>query len=274
MSERVTILADWKKWGAFVGVEYALQLGRYARCPYQYDKVTQQMSLKPEVEYGLVCWIGEEGVQAKMVLNREELLEAGEQHVNAQRLAMYASKFAWKPFTPSRYPHPLKPGVQLWSVTEVNKYALAKEGLLNWYHKEGVEGTIALIRDYLPPSFPLSDLTLEYALQQLEAHKLRPVDLRDKAGDQGRTWHKLAMFYLQGKTVDLTEAPQGHKDFVAKFAMWCTRVKLEPLAVEQMVYEEEPPIGGTLDCLATVNRAWVEQEWERVHKEEPCEKSG
>ena len=266
-SDRVVVLCDWKRWGAFIGCEFSLQLGRYARCPYQYDKVSQQMSLKPEVEYGLVCWIGEEGVQAKMVLNRQELQEAGEQHVNAQRLAMYASKFAWKPFTPSRYPHPLKPGTFLWSVTEVNKYALAKEGLLNWYHKKGVEGVLTWLQEYASPEAPpLSEMTLEYVLEQLEAHKLRPVDLRDKAGDQGRTLHKLAMFFLQNKPVDLTDAPQAHKDFAAKFALWCQKVKLEPLAVEQMVYEEAPnEIAGTLDCQAVVDRQWVEGEWERLN---------
>ena len=269
MSDKVCVIVDWKKAGAFIGVEFVMQISRYSLCPFLYDKVNEQTTMKPPSEYGLVCWVGEHVVEVKLCLNAAQMAEGAEMHKAATRLAKYAAAHTptnGKPFRPSRYAHPLKPDTYLWSVTEVNKYALAKEGLLNWYHKKGVEGTIALIRDYLPPSFPLTDLTLEYALQQLEAHKLRPVDLRDKAGDQGRTWHKLAMFYLQGKPVDLTDAPQAHKDFAAKFAMWCSKVKLEPLAVEQMVYEEEPGIAGTLDCLAMVDKAWVEQEWERLHQ--------
>ena len=278
MSDRVTCLWDWKKWGAFVGVDYRLQLGRYARCPYLYDKVTQQMTLKPEVEYGVVAWIGEEGVQAKLVLNQEELKEAGQVHVEASHLALYASRIdqqnGWKGHVPQRYEHPLKPGVFLWSVTEVNKYALAKEGLLGWYHKKGVEGVLELVKAhhfehaYTPEDYAES-VTVEHVLKVLEEKKLRPTDLRDKAGEQGRTYHKLAMFFLQGKNIDLTQAPKWQTDFVSKFAMWCTRVALEPLAVEQTVYEEEPnPMAGTLDALASVKREWVEQEWERLHQKQ------
>ena len=271
MTDKVTVIFDWKKFGSFIDVSYRLQLGRYARCPYLFDKVSQQMTLKPEVEYGLVCWIGEEGVQAKLVMSREELQEAGERHLEATHLAQYASRIeqqnGWKGHTPARYAHPLKPGVFLWSVTEVNKYALAKEGLLSWYHKKGVEGTLELVKKHLPPSLPLDELTLEDALKLLEEHKLRPVDLRDAAGERGRTYHKLAMFFLSGKEVDLTAAPEWQGAFVTKFAVWCSRVALEPLAVEQTVYEEEPnAMAGTLDCLATVRRDWVEGERARLTK--------
>ena len=272
MSDKVTVLLDWKKAGAFIGVEYRLQTSRYALCPFLYDKVTEQTTMKPPSEYGLVCWVGEQGVEVKLALNAAQMAEGAEMHKAATRLAKYAAAHTpinGKPFRPSRYAHPLKPDTYLWSVTEVNKYALAKEGLLNWYHKKGVEGVLTLIQEYHEALPLLLDLTLEQTLGFLETYKLRPVDLRDKAGAQGRTWHKLAMFYLQGKTVDLTDAPQGHKDFIAKFAMWCTKVKLEPLAVEQMVYEEEPDaIAGTLDCQAVVDRMWVEQEWERLNVKE------
>ena len=266
MTDKVLINADWKREGAFVGTEFRLQVGRYSCCPFLYDKVNEQQTLMPHVEYGLVCWVGEHGVQVKLAMNRAQLEEAAAMHRLATRLAKYADRFAYKPHTPSRYEHPLKPGTYLWSVTEVNKYALAKEGLLNWYHKKGVEGVLTLLKDH--PEIPsVTDLDLEQTLGLLEAHKLRPVDLRDKAGDQGRTFHKLAMFYLQGKTVDLTEAPQLHKDFVAGFASWCTKVQLEPVAVEQMVYEEEPEaIAGTLDCLAMVDRKFVEAEWPRLNQ--------
>ena len=270
MSDKVIVCADWKKAGAFIGTEFIMQVSRYALCPFLYDKVTEQTTMKPPSEYGLVCWVGEQGVEVKLALNAAQMAEGAEMHKAATRLAKYAAAHTptnGKPFRPSRYAHPLKPDTYLWSVTEVNKYALAKEGLLNWYHKKGVEGVLTWLQEYASPEAPpLSEMTLEYVLEQLEAHKLRPVDLRDKAGDQGRTLHKLAMFFLQNKPVDLTDAPQAHKDFAAKFALWCQKVKLEPLAVEQMVYEEAPnEIAGTLDCQAVVDRQWVEGEWERLN---------
>ena len=266
MSDKVLTCLDWKKAGAFIGVEYRLQCARYGLAPFLYDKVNEQTTLKPPAEYGLVCWVGDQGVQVKLALNVAQMAEGAEMHRLATRLAKYADRFAYKPHTPSRYEHPLKPGTYLWSVTEVNKYALAKEGLLNWYHKKGVEGVLTLLKDH--PEIPsVKDLDLEQTLGLLEAHQLRPTDLRDKAGDQGRTFHKLAMFYLQGKNVDLTDAPPLHKDFLAGFAAWCTKVKLEPVAVEQMVYEEEPDeIAGTLDALALVDRGFVEAEWARLNQ--------
>ena len=268
MSDKVLINADWKREGAFVGTEFRLQVGRYSCCPFLYDKVNEQQTLMPHVEYGLVCWVGEHGVQVKLAMNRTQLEEAAEYHRQATRLAKYANQFEYSPFRPSRYPHPLKPGVQLWSVTETNSRALAKPLLYQWHYKKGVEGVLTLLKDH--PEIPsVKDLDLEQTLGLLEAHKLRPTDLRDKAGDQGRTFHKLAMFYLQGKNVDLTDAPQGHKDFLTGFAAWCTKVKLEPVAVEQMVYEdteEAESIGGTLDCLAMVDRGFVESEWARLNQ--------
>ena len=267
-----TVLFDWKKWGSYIGTEYRLQLGRYARCPYLFNKITQQMTHKPEVDAGIICWIGSEGVQAKLILNREELQEAGEMHVLASKLAMFAAKIetenGWKTHTPSRYEHPLKPGTFLWSVTEVNKYALAKEGLLGWYHKKGVEGMLELIKQHHFDAWQPEDMTVEAALKSLEERRLRPTDLRDKAGEQGRIFHKLAMLFLQGKRVDMTQAPPWQVNFLSKFAEWGQRVHLEPLAVEQTVYEEAEPIAGTLDCLGRVDTGWVESERERVaHKE-------
>lgn len=263
-------LIDWKRWGAFIGTEYRLQLGGYGCCPKEYDRITQQSAISQPPSYGMVCWIGEQGVQAKLVMNQEELAEAGAMFCKAAELALYASEHhVGKPFTPSRYKHPLNPSVNLWSVTEVTKAIIAKDGLLNWYHKKGVEGMVKLVQEHLPLSLPKEELTVEMCLELLEEHKLRPMDLRDAAGVQGTTMHKMADGFLSGKSVDLTHAPEWQQSFMTKFAMWTQSVGLEPVSCETMVYHDEPPLfAGTRDCLAWVKTSWIEEQWERLAKKE------
>src|SRR3990167_4031748 len=156
------VLFDWKRWGAYVGTEYRLQLGGYQQCPMAYDKVAQVATVKLPADYGMVCWVGSEGVQVRLLMTALELQEAGRIFSLAAELAHYAvATKDGRPFTPSRYTHPMKPTQSLWSVTEVLRYALAKDGLLNWYHKQGVEGMVRLVQDYLPGALPPSELRSE-----------------------------------------------------------------------------------------------------------------
>ena len=270
MTNKTLCLLDWKRWGAYIGTEYRLQLGGYNECPMQYDKIEQVATVKEPATYGLVCWIGSEGVQAKLVMTHDELAEAGRIFRLAAELAYYAvSTNGGRPFVPSRYAHPQRSEQSLWSVTEVLRYALAKDGLLGWYHKKGVEGMVELVKQNTFGAWKQEDITLEAALKVLEEKKLRPTDLRDAAGEQGRTFHKLAMLYLQGKTIDMTQAPEWQQTFLTKFAMWADKVKLEPIALETMVYQEsDPAYAGTLDCLGYVQTEWVEQERARLTKKE------
>ena len=108
---------------------------------------------------------------------------------------------------------------QLVSVTYVLQHVIAKPMLLNWYAKMAKEG-----KD--------------------------PEQERDRRGAEGSLWHKNILFFLQGRPVDLSQAPESLKQTLTQFAYWQQKVKLDPVALETKVAHPALGYAGTYDCLA------------------------
>lgn len=260
-------LADWKKEGAYIGLEYRLQVGAYWGAPLCFDKLTGQVEPKPVADCALVSWVGPSGVHVKLRMTKEEL--AASLAAFRQALALYRFMREHDRFIAeeeSRYRHPTQPGETLVSVTQVLKHVCGKPGLMNWYYEGGLEAGLRLapsldgVREAaLAAKHGLNEKTITRSdeaaqpwkdvLQRAQDEELSPTAKRDAAGVTGSRIHKNVMFYLQGKTVNLTDAPPWLSETMAKFAAWGQRVKLEPVLVEQMVFDPDAGYAGTLDAL-------------------------
>ena len=275
----ITILADWKKEGAYVGLEYRLQLGGYYGCPYILDKATGQVTQKQDVSHAAVFWVGEHGVKLKMLLDKQELEEAYQGFKDALAIYRMVKKYNTFPMDEGRYDNPLKRGEKLISVTQVLKYAIGKDGLLQWHYDSGLEAGLQVAN-----STEFSELDVINALEaraKLNAKTITTKDeaaqawvkikeriheegwsaiaKRDGAGNIGSLIHKNVMFYLQGKNVDLTNAPPWLSNTMADFAVWSNRYKLNPLHIETTVFNPDLEYAGTLDCLGEASDGLIKQ---------------
>ncbi len=208
-----------------------LQLGGYYLAPQTYDKSTGQWGFKPPVDYGVILHTNSDGVYPLLVMNQAELTEAASAFQEALRVYGYLAKHTEMP-APARYPIN---GTQYVSVTEVLKYVIAKPALLNWYAKMAKEG-----KD--------------------------PNAVRDAKAVQGTTIHKNLLFFLQGKAVDLTQAPQELTDTMSKFAAWAQGVSLQAVALEQTIVHQTLNYAGTLDGILTCSEPWL-LDWRQQREE-------
>ncbi len=211
------VLADWKT-STYFGAPFKLQLGGYYGMENVWDKKDQVTYKRQKPQIGLVAQVGPKGVIPKIVMD-QQMMEAGKRAF-AHAVALYRwLKEAGIEEHEERYTIKGKPYI---SNTQVLKFILDKPALRQWYYKMGREG-----KD--------------------------PTKIRDAKANLGSTIHKNILFYLEGKPVDLTEAPQELQQTVWKFSDWAEKVKLDVLEVESTVFNEEWQAAGTLDCLFRVD---------------------
>jgi len=238
-------LIDWKKGGAFIGLEYTLQLGGYAECSMLYDKVTQITTLKCDVDFAAICTVGETGVQVKTLLSLNQLNEARIAFKTALSLYRFAESQG-NVKKPSRYLNPNKPDEALVSVTEITNFVINKWGLMNWNFRMGLEAMHKMMTEQKY----MGEFDIKKAEKLAALHKLRPIDKRDAAGSVGTTIHRNIASYLKGDKVDLSVAPEWLTKTMSKFTTWAQAKHLKPLYTEQMVYHPELRYAGTLDTIA------------------------
>lgn len=214
------VLVDWKKEGAYIGVEYRLQMGGYYLATHCYDKTSGQTSLKPTIDAAMVVHVGEKAVKPALIMTKPDLEEAARAFEHELALYRYIAKF----FT--EYDN--KQGGRNYkildrdyvSVTTIAKYVIAKPGLLGWYAKMAKEG-----KD--------------------------PEALKQAGADVGTKIHRIVEFYLKGREIDLTDATEWMVKASTNMAVWCIKHKVEPVIVEQSVYHPELGFAGTLDAVIT-----------------------
>lgn len=218
-TKRVNILIDWKKEGAFIGAEYRLQLGGYFLATHCYDKTTQQTAIKPDVNIAMIVHVGENGVKPALVLGAQELADAVEAFKQALSLYRYIEKHFTEYDRKQGGRNYNILGVEDYvSVTTITKYVIAKPGLIAWAAKMAKEG-----KD--------------------------PEALKQAGADTGTRIHRLVEFYLKGREVDLTDAPDWMVKASVHMAAWCEKHRVEPVLVEQVVYHPELKYAGTLDTI-------------------------
>lgn len=235
-TKRVTVLIDWKS-GTFLAPEMRLQLGSYYSAPQTYDKATGQSGIKPAVDYGCILHTSEKGVYPLLVMNQSELTEAARIFTEAVRIYRYLATHGNLP-EPQRYQIN---GTAYVSTTEVLKYVIAKPGLLNWYAKMAAEG-----KD--------------------------PNAVRDARGVAGSTIHKNILFFMQGRSVDLTQAPPELAKTMALFAAWTGKWNVDAVALEQTVIDQPLGVAGTLDAILSCDAGWVEGWYEEQHAKREAER--
>lgn len=217
---RQAFLCDWKKEGAYISIEYRLQLGGYYLATHCFDKTTGQTSMRPPIDAAMVVHVGEKGVKPALVMQKAELEEAAEAFKHELELYRYIARF----FTD----YDNKQGGRSYrildreyvSVTTLAKYVIAKPGLIAWAAKMAKEG-----KD--------------------------PEALKQAGADIGTKIHRLVEFYLKGREVDLTDAPDWMVKASVHMASWCERHKIDPVIIEQTVYHPELGFAGTLDAVIT-----------------------
>ena len=167
-------------------------------------------------------------------------------------------------------------GAQLPSVTYIIQHIIAKPGLMDWSYANGLEAglraaqvgwTTEQVHEALEAKALLDAKQIKkteetarpwiHLREALAEAGYGPMAKRDAAAVVGTHWHKSILFYLQGKSVDLTDAPEAQVQMMTQFTLWAQRVKLQPQRLETKVANLEPRRdggwAGTLDAIATCN---------------------
>ena len=224
---QIVALADWKKEkdSTFVPAEWRLQLGAYWGATHLWDKGEQVMSTKPQTEYAFIFHVGVGGVHAKLTMTKLEL------HAAFYAFQHFLEGYRYlktHDFIKDEERYKIQ-GVSYVSVTQVLKYSVGKPGLLGWYAKMAREG-----KD--------------------------PNQVRDEAAEIGRKIHRMVEFYLKGKAVDLTQAPEWMATTSVKFSAWTTKYTVDPVCVEQVVVHPELGYAGTLDAIVKMDERILTKE--------------
>lgn len=150
---------------------------------------------------------------------------------------------------------------------------LNKPALLGWAAREErtmvMEAAAALYGDLAgcPPMPRTAYLTtLEKRVGQTKAY----AKTQAKAQEIGSQAHALVEWDLHRRMGRVPgpepESTEPARHAFAQWAAWADRVKLEPLAVEQMVYSRTEGYAGTLDLLARVDGRLAVLDWKTSSK--------
>ena len=221
---QLTIL-DWKT-GTFVAPEHLLQLGGYAGATLHQEDGVWHPWLEARPTQAAVIHVGEDGCSVMQQANQAELETA------TTKFLELVDVFEWlvargNVTVPENEAYRTN-GHYLPSVTYILSHLMAKPKLLGWYAKMAKEG-----KD--------------------------PNQIRDEKAALGTRVHKLILFYLEGKEVDISDAPEWLVKAWMHFERWARQVQLNPVWTETKVArwradpqgrEDALSYAGTLDCLA------------------------
>lgn len=223
---KILVSFDWKT-ANYYGAEHALQLGGYDFCPMSLYKGQQETN--PVANMAIIVKISKDGIEAKIVLTREELDKAKEAFKKAVELYRWYREQPGYNKPEARY---AILGEQYTSVTQITGQILAKPALMQWYYKMGKDG-----KD--------------------------PNEFRDSRAARGSSIHKLIEMFLLGKNVDLS-TNEEYATIMSKFAMFGQKMSLEPVQTERKVFNTDYEIAGTRDCLAYCDEKkllmWINKE--------------
>jgi len=207
-----TVIADWKS-GKFVGFEPRLQIAGYALC------CKEQGLCDPD--YGLVVQTLKDRTSIAILMDKQELAEAADVLLHLKAAYDYM-KQQGQIREEERYQIQVDGKTEPFvSVTQIMKFCIAKPGLLNWYSKMAKEG-----KD--------------------------PNAVRDQRGEEGKTIHKNILYFLQGKSVDLTQCPAWLASTMAKFYVWAIKYQVKPALMEQKVWSMRHRFAGRLDFVGSM----------------------
>ena len=238
-------LLDWKS-SSFRSAEELLQLAAYWACP-EWCEEGAWVTWEERATSAAIVHVGEHDCKPVVQLDGMELQAAFEVFCHAK------SVFDWM-VAKGRLTIPQNEeyrigDIYLPSVTTILGKVIAKPALMNWYYDKGIEAVMELVSRKLMPEPMEKDRIKQLA----DEEQLSPTAQRDAKGDMGSTLHKNIVFFLEGKTVDTTQAPTWLSGALTQVAQWTSRVKLEPIALERKVCHRDLGYAGRMDCVA-----WVE----------------
>lgn len=143
----------------------------------------------------------------------------------------------------------------------------------SWYQVElnGTQHDLISITTVLSRAYPMNPSLLAWIKKNGENADI----LRDEAGKEGSSVHRIIELALKGNEVSF-ENEDGSRNYTIveweKFCFWCAWYKdarqtidLQPLYVEQIVYDIEEGIAGTIDLIAETSSGRQIYDWKTGH---------
>ena len=145
----------------------------------------------------------------------------------------------------------LSDGTNAPGVTTITGQIGKGDGLMNWAHLVGYEGTVACLKKSFSESYLTGEIVIP-KYEEIEHWKSR----RDTAGAKGTDVHAIIMHYLIGGLVGKFEDPITERCF-QKFVAWWEKQKFKDapcakypdLIMEKPFVSEKLRFGGTPDII-------------------------
>ena len=134
------------------------------------------------------------------------------------------------------------------SVTGVEK-VLAKDALIPWAEKMGVEGALRLER-----AGQLNGIAIKDAVYAMRTYGEGASAKRDAGADRGTAIHDALRFYCEaGAVPNVGDFDESVRGYVQALCKWLLKTAPEPVLVENVVGSWTHGFAGRFDLLATID---------------------